>query len=238
MSIPSIYQLSRLFFDDVFCINYLLSFGVFYEYIECESCKELLPLNKNRLSYRCSRRACEKEYSYRKFTIFFGSRLSCSNILYLGYLWLCGTYWSAAHTMTGHSEKTITAYYMHFRNLVINMIDDEDTIVGGEGVEVEIDETKLGKQKYNHGHQVEGVWILAGVERTTERKVFFKHVHNRNWETIREVIQTNVRPGSIILTDMWKGYAPLNAELGYIHKTVNHSEFFKNPIDGTMYKYY
>ena len=36
--------------------------------------------------------------------------------------------------------------------------------IGGEGIIVEIDESKFGKRKYNRGHRVEGVWVVGGVE--------------------------------------------------------------------------
>lgn len=53
------------------------------------------------------------------------------------------------------------------RELVSQMVD-EDTRIGGEGIVVEIDESKFGKRKYNRGHRVDDVWILGGVERTAE----------------------------------------------------------------------
>ena len=31
---------------------------------------------------------------------------------------------------------------------------------------MKIEETKLGKRKYNRGHIVEGAWVFGGVERT------------------------------------------------------------------------
>ena len=40
-------------------------------------------------------------------------------------------------------------------------------MIGGPGVEVEIDESKFGKRKYNRGRQVEGHWVFGGVERVT-----------------------------------------------------------------------
>jgi hypothetical protein len=33
-----------------------------------------------------------------------------------------------------------------------------------------MNKTKLVKRKYHHGHRVEGVWVVAGVEKTAEKK--------------------------------------------------------------------
>jgi len=40
-------------------------------------------------------------------------------------------------------------------------------MIGGEGIVVEIDESKFGKRKYSRGHKVDGVWVLEIVERTS-----------------------------------------------------------------------
>ena len=44
------------------------------------------------------------------------------------------------------------------------MLENSEKI-GGNGVEVEIDESKFGKRKYYRGHQVEGQWVFGGCEK-------------------------------------------------------------------------
>jgi hypothetical protein len=51
-------------------------------------------------------------------------------------------------------------------------ISQEDCKIGGNGVIVEIDESKFGKRKYNRGHRVDGVWVVGGVELTPQGKCF------------------------------------------------------------------
>lgn len=46
------------------------------------------------------------------------------------------------------------------------------TPIGGVGLEVEIDESKFGKRKYNRGHLVVGQWVFVGVERGSNRCFF------------------------------------------------------------------
>jgi hypothetical protein len=110
---------------------------------------------------------------------------------------------------------------------------------------VEIDESKFGKVKYHRGHRVEGVWVVGGVERTAERKIFLTTVVNRNAQTMKDVITRFVKRGSIIHTDCWPAYngipdfvdveqvaSPMGSMvneirgLDYLHQTVNHSVSF------------
>jgi transposase-like protein len=146
-------------------------------------------------------------------------------------LWLANTSHTTAVTLTGHSSTTITNFYCHFRRLVTSALLEEDQIIGGPGVEVEIDETKLGKRKYNRGHRVDGVWVVVGIERGHNEKIFLVPVENRNAETIRHIVERHVLPGSIVFTDYWKGYSHLE-DFGLEHLKVNHSKTFKDPITG------
>lgn len=102
-------------------------------------------------------------------------------------------------------------------------------LLGGPGVIVEIDESKFGKRKYSHGHPVEGVWVVGGVERTPERKCFMMTIPNRNAETMKNIITNHVLPGSIIHTDFWRAYNGIvEWEMFYGHRAVNHEEGYVN----------
>jgi len=120
----------------------------------------------------------------------------------------------------------------YFRQLLENSIPESACVIGGEGVIVEIDECKIAKRKFHRGHFVEGAWVVGGVERTEERRIFMVEVENRNAETLAEVISTYVAPGSIIHTDCWRGYSFLSQFDRIEHRTVNHSEFFRDPETG------
>ncbi|CAO3593752.1 unnamed protein product [Absidia cylindrospora] len=117
----------------------------------------------------------------------------------------------------------------------------------GARIIVEIDESKFGKAKHHRGHEVEGVWVVGGVEKTRQRKVFVTTVVDRGANTMKNVITRFVLPGSIIRTDFWRSYDRIEEwtddqgmSLDYVHQKVNHSQEFiavngvhTNTIEGT-----
>ena len=106
------------------------------------------------------------------------------------------------------------------------------TQLGGPGRIVEIDEAKFGKRKYNRGRQVEGSWVLGGIERDTTKCFLAVCPDNRrNEATLLPIIRHYVAPGSTIITDKWKAYINLGNH-GYVHEDVNHSRNFVDPATG------
>jgi transposase-like protein/predicted RNA-binding Zn-ribbon protein involved in translation (DUF1610 family) len=219
-----------LFPDEETCVVRLSQFGVFYESFQCTSCGRAMRKIETKGVFRCPSKRCgHREFSIRKGTFFYGSALKCVDILRLGHLWLCQVHRDSAALLTGHSPNTVTAFFKHFRQLVSSSLTEEDSVIGGPGIVIEVDETKLGKRKYHRGHRVEGAWVLVGIERTEEARVFLVPVEDRSANTLTEVLSRHVRPGSIVYTDCWKGYSGTEAELEVVHETVNHSQFFKDP---------
>jgi hypothetical protein len=156
----------------------------------------------------------------------------CSDILYMAHLWLAGALSHSIQQLTSHSSSTVSSFLGHFRSLVASSLEDEHNVIGGPNVIVEVDESKMGKRNYNRGHRVDGVWIVSGVERTPERKVFLRVVENRSANTLLGILGQHVAPGSLVYTDLWKGYCKINERLGLDHYTVNHSLHFKDPTSG------
>jgi len=232
MKLPPYKELAPFFLDENKCDEFLLEEGCYYRLCHCKGCgSEVRPQLKQK-RFRCGMSSCKREWSLKKYTFFEGSRLKSNEILHLGYLWLNRNSQTQAAVATGHSTRTVTKFWTHFRQLVASTLDNVDDVIGGKNVEVEVDETKLGKRKYQRGHRVEGVWIVVGVERTPERRVFMVRVQDRTSETLKSIIRRHVQEESIVLTDMWKGYAGLDNDLNVQHRTVNHSKFFKDPITG------
>jgi transposase-like protein len=228
-SIPIWISLIGILRDEKECIKFLFDNDILYNPQSCLYCGSSLYREKN--LHRCIERQCRKSVSIFKDSFFANNNLKCSEVMMIGYLWLCGNSHSSIVKMTGHSTKTITSYLEFFRELVANTLEDDNQMIGGPGVIVEIDESKFGKNKYHRGHPVGGVWVVGGIERGIGGKCFVEVVQNRNAETLYDIISRRVLPGTIIYTDLWRGYMGINS-LGMIHGTVNHSRYFVDPISG------
>lgn len=228
-SIPTEEELNNIFFNEDECKTWLIDKKIIQEVRKCETCNMPMLLNLKRESYRHTCQGKRKELSMWKNTLFSKSKLSPNKIMKMLYNFLlCDTH-KSIKTRGGHGNTTVTQLIRDANQMITNMIEPEDTMVGGVGIIVEIDESKLSKRKYNKGHRVNGVWVIGGVEITAERKMFAIPVEKRDAETIAEIINTHVIPGSIIRTDCWRGYGFLSKSSDYIHEKVNHSLHFKDP---------
>jgi transposase-like protein len=180
----------------------------------------------------CKREKCRKSVTIRSDSFFADLRLPCSTIMLVAYHWLGKSPVYLAMAASGCSSHTVCDLYFRFRHLVSNSVKPEDAVIGGDNIVVEIDESKFGKRKYNRGHRVEGVWVVGGVEKTAEKRIFVVPVEDRTKVTLLGLIRKHVKPGSIIHTDLWKGYSGLSEDGQFQHFTVNHSKHFKDPVTG------
>lgn len=233
MKLPKYSELAVLFEDEKACVKYLYIRGCFYQSISCGRCGSVAHAQLSQMRFRCGRKGCRSEISLKANTFFQSTHLKCHQILRFGYLWLNRNSQTQIMNEMGLSSATVTLFLGHFRQLVSSTLGgEEESMIGGDGVTVEIDETKLGKRKYHRGHRVDGVWVLVGVERGGNRDVFLEEVQDRSQATLEEVIRRRVRPDSTIITDLWKGYSGLSENLGFNHLTVNHSLYFRDPHTG------
>ncbi len=76
---------------------------------------------------------------------------------------------------------------------------------------------------------MEGIWVIGGVEITPQRRMFAVSVQDRTADALRAIIQEHVLPGTIVRTDLWRGYRALH-DFGMEHQTVNHTEHFVDPV--------
>lgn len=57
-------------------------------------------------------------------------------------------------------------------------------------------------------------------------------VNSRDKKTLLDILDQHMLPGSIIHTDLWKGYLGMENIIEVEHRTVNHSKGFKDKDTG------
>ena len=82
----------------------------------------------------------------------------------------------------------------------------------------------------SQGHPVKGQLVFGGVERESG-KMFLVPVPDRIADTLKDVIDAWIEPGTTVISDCWGAYRDLDAE-GYTHHTVNHSIGFVDERTG------
>lgn len=209
---------------------------------ECTFCKHPLLLFKRsqrreNLIWKCTK--CKVYLAIRADSIFEGSHLQISEIFKLIYLWSQETPQNKITSEVKLNKNTVVSWCLKFRELCIDEIEEEGNLLGGideEGnsIDVEIDESLFFKRKYNRGRLGNPMWVFGAIERSSGR-CFFVPVEQRDSLTLNEIINSRIRPGSRIISDMWKAYNSIQRNPNYIHATVNHSINFVSPDDPSVH---
>uniref|UniRef100_A0A0G4I302 ISXO2-like transposase domain-containing protein n=1 Tax=Chromera velia CCMP2878 TaxID=1169474 RepID=A0A0G4I302_9ALVE len=203
------------------------------------------PYRKEQYIYRCQRKGCpQSSRSERRGTLFGGRNIALGVILMVAYYFLDGDRYASIANKTGLSDETVREFCERFNSVIVEDFeqtgwhnpegDGDGYLLGGPGIIVEIDESKFGKRMHNRGRRIEGVWILGAVERTGERRFVAIPVKDRTAQTMEDFIEKYIHPGSILYSDMWKGYctARIVDTLVSGHNTINHSKDFVDPETG------
>ena len=187
-------------------------------------CRKVHHVCKNEKKYTVK----DVKISIQSDTWLSDSNLSLNVIVELIYLWTQRFTNSELQHKLKIGKQTLIEWTAFFREVCLHDIFDNSQQIGGEGIEVEIDESKFGKRKYYRGHKVDGQWVFSGREKYDKSKIFMVPVAKRDAQTLLPIISEWIAKGSIIHSDCWKVYSQLK-NMGYHHVTVNHSKKFVNP---------
>lgn len=223
--------LKQIFLDEEEAIKYLIEQGIIQNK-SCWRCKRQMIIDIKRKQYHCSRNSCRLSRSLFNHTFFSNTKIPVHILLWIAYMYLNKMPINGIKNTSSVHSEAITAWSQFIRQICADCVEFNDVVIGGPGIIVEIDETKLGKRKYHRGHRVDGVWVVAGVERTSNKRVFLIEVEDRSTETITAILKTHVLRGSIIYTDGWAPYKQACERAGLEHHVVNHRKHFKDPITG------
>jgi hypothetical protein len=104
---------------------------------------------------------------------------------------------------------------------MLEFLEGSSDKIVGPNKNVEVDESKIGRRKYNRGHRVESQWVLGGVERGSGR-TFLVPVPDRTADTLTALVSYWIEPGTTIFSEPWGQYRGFEW-MGYTYYTLNHS---------------
>ncbi|XP_076034763.1 male abnormal protein mab-31-like [Oratosquilla oratoria] len=185
--------------------------------------------------WRCNKSSCGQEnVTVRKNTWLEGSKLPLTKIIIFIYSW------AKDYTSSNYcndeieiNKDTAVDFNNYLREVCAETLLKTPMVIGGPDTTVEIDETHFSKRKYNRGRELPEQWVFGGVCRET-KECFLYAVPRRNAETLTQCIKRSIRPGTTIISDLWKAYDGISLLDGYNYKhcTVNHSKNFVDPKTG------
>lgn len=183
--------------------------------------------------WRCHIRGCREQIGIRQGTWLQGSKLPFRKIILFIYCW------AREYSSISFCEKeleiddnTVIDYNMYLREVCANTLLLNPIRIGEPGTTVEIDESQFARRKNNVGRILPTQWVFGGVCRET-RECFMFAVEDRTAATLLPIIQDCIRPGTTIVSDLWRAYHGIaNLPAGFNHLTVNHSIHFVDPVTG------
>lgn len=198
---------------------------------KCHACNSPVRMIKNSHFVVCKRQSCRKKFSLLNNVEIKNSKLPFGKLFELIYCIIEDFNTKNISNFLDICRPTVLKYRNVLKNVLKEKFKKEEMQIGGRGIIVEVDESLIGRRKYNRGREVRGVWIFGLVERTPARRVIMVKVKKRDKTTLISKIIQYVVKGSIIMSDKWGGY--IDVELnGYEHRTVNHSTNFVDPETG------
>jgi transposase-like protein len=235
-------QAIQYFSDEQVCID-AVALMRWPEGPQCPSCKgekgQKPYYLKTQKRWKC--RTCRKQFSVKVGTIFEESPIPLQK--WLPALWMLvscknGISSYEIHRALGVSQKT--AWFMLHRLRVVLKSKDLGFKIGGEGSEVEVDETFIGgKMKNMHKEKQTrvralnvygtaagtiGKTIVMGMLDRNARQIRAQVVPNVERLTLQNAVLNNVEHGTNVYTDQAPAYQRLNRT--YVHEIVNHAETY------------
>jgi hypothetical protein len=220
------------------CIDYLAIRRWPNGVVACPTCKSVkVKFSEKRRTWTCSAHHAKREFSIKIGTVMEDSPIGLDK-------WLTAT-WLVTNCKNGISSYEIardikvtqkSAWFMLHRIRLAMQDEFFGSKLGGDGDEVEVDETFIGGKSRNmHKNRRlkmkvrEGNWAKTIVIGLLERKgkVKTQVVPNRKRPICEQVVRENVVPGANIITDEHVAY--YGTSEGYVHSIINHLQHY---VDG------
>jgi len=174
--------------------------------------------------YKCKHKECRKQFTVRKGTIFEESHLPLHKWLQAIYLMCASKKGFSAHQMHRVLEVQYKTAWFLCHRIRLAMADGSLNPFGGNGGDVEVDETFIGKDPEAPKGKRMAPWqernkVLTLVDRQT-RQARSVVIDDLKSSTIGPIVQANVAYETRILTDEAPRLRPVGSKFAK-HKRVN-----------------
>jgi transposase-like protein len=223
------------------CIDYL-AVRRWPKGVICPTCgSEKVKFNPNRRLWQCSSHHAKRQFSVKVGTIFEDSPIGLDK-------WLTAT-WMLTNCKNGVSSYEIardlkvtqkSAWFMLHRIRLAMQDETFGSKLGGNGGEVEADETFIGGKARNMHKDVKARRIAGQGQAAKDKMIVMGilerggHVRtqviaDRQKETLQPIIHQHVEAGSAIFTDEMGGYKGMD---DYEHQIIDHAVQY---VDGRVH---
>lgn len=213
--------------------------------ISCSKCQKVTKHYKIKSKKVYSCEFCGTQTSPLAGTIFHKSSTSLVDWFYAIYLMTqtrSGTSAKQLERMLGVTYKTAWRMFRQIRTL---MAEISITPLGGEGEDVEVDETYIGGKGMNRRfkpnfNEIPKQIVMGMVQRGNKKsdniegkkksmdhsRVYLKHIPNTGKWTLIAQIKNHIDPRARVITDELAAYKNLPMEGYLLHDYVNHGETY------------
>jgi len=157
---------------------------------------------RDRREWKC--RGCNHSRTVRHGSFFARSKLDLVDLIIMIYKW-CDeiSMTSIMRELEWTSWRTMVDWANFCRDICVTWVNNNPPEIGGitlggDVLEVEVDETYFFKRKNQVGRPPRiGLWVFGGVERESG-KCFMQIVARRNARTLEPIIEQHILPGTIV----------------------------------------
>ena len=184
----------------------------------------------------CGNKHCRARASGQVGSVLEQCKLTHRQFVFLVYWWAHDCAGTRAEHMLGHGSVTIADWSARFRMCVMAQQAAWGEVLGGPDVEVEADETEIGRRKKGiHGHDNAVSGDVRGVfERVSGRVVLdvYEKLH-KSFDERRfgppncaeaDALFNSIAAGSILFSDDARAYSGPAKDHGLVLRTVDHNK--------------
>jgi hypothetical protein len=97
-------------------------------------------------------------------------------------------------------DHTVADWGVFYKETMLEFLEDGSKKIDGPNKIVQIDDSKIGRPKYNRRQPLQDQWVFGGVERGSGR-TFLVPLRDRTADTLTALIRVWFEPGTSAITD-------------------------------------